>query len=647
MPESLESASERDTHGHPVMAGGRPAAPTDGSSAPELGPRTQIAPSAPLTTGARIHRRLRRYTATARDLALTRATVRSSGWDAITVARHQGGRAQRYELTDPGAEVMISPHTLVVRVPDAAALARLAMSAVVQGRTWRLQVRLERSPRWVTVGARPANVDVDLREMSWHRRGSEVELRYAWSRPRDVSLALHDALRALLRTRQWDQTGGPVFVSNRESWLAGRTTWPQGQLSGEEYRVGADEEARLLGPFQPPPPALVPFQWPLIISIANPHGRVLAGTAASYRGVAGPRRLTLHSEHGATKLVLDGTESPEGAVAASKLEKYAVISFDEPFERDPFVVHAVRTLAAGGVVFAARDHAVRAELEDLGLIAVADPNMITDLPGYRLSVLASRRAMISGDPALRSTALGSSGGLPLPTVSAVVASRRKDGIGECIRYLAGQTYPALEVVVGTHGYTPDEEAVERWRAALRAPLRIVPLPADLTLGEVLGRLSRIADGELITKVDDDDHYGPDHVTDLVLAWHSSGADLVAKGARFVHLPDLDCTVDRGWAAPEAFDVTPAGGTLMLSRGALAQAGGWSASSRHVDSDLTTRVRVSGGVTYRTHGLEYVYVRRTGGHTWETTLDKLTGQVRQVYKGLPREIIHPATDGIPP
>jgi hypothetical protein len=328
-------------------------------------------------------------------------------------------------------------------------------------------------------------------------------------------------------------------------------------------------------------------------------------------------------------------------MAADKFEKYAVVSFDAPVEQDPFIAHALRVLAATGVVFAAQDREVFASLEELGLVTVADPSAVTDLSGYRLSVDASRRAMINGDPALRATALAGNGRLRLPTVSVVMPSRRLDGIGECIGYLGAQTYPAFEVIVGTHGYVADQDVAERWSAALRAPLRVVSLPARLTLGEVLGRLTRMADGELITKVDDDDHYGADHLTDLMLAWHSSGADLVAKGARFVHLPDFDCTIDRGWAAPEGFNVTPAGGTLMLARSTLTQAGGWSESSRHVDSDLLARVRDRGGVTYRTHGLEYVYVRRTGGHTWETTMDELTGQVRQVYEGLPQEIIHPA------
>ncbi len=647
MPESLESASERGVEDPLASAGdGRPGSTGDGSPAP-AGPLPQITPSPQLTARARVRRRLRRYTATARELALTRATVRASGWDAVTVARYHGGRPLRYELTDPRAEVTLSAHTLVIELPDAAALARLAMSAVVKGRTWRLQVRLRRSPRWVTVGARPMQLDLELGEVSWRRRGSGVELRYVWSRPRDIPAALDEALRALLRVRQWDHVAGPVFVNTREAWLAGLTTWPQSQLSGEHCRVGADEQGRPLGPFLRPPAVNVPFQWPLITASANPHGRVLTGSASRYRGVAAARRLTLQSERGATKLVLDAAESPESVVAAAKFEKYAVVCFDAPVEQDPFVSHALRMLAAGGVVFAAQDQEVRVRLEDLDLVTVADPSEVTDLAGYRLSVAASRRAMISGDPALRATALGGGSRLRLPAVSVVVASRRLDGISECIGYLAAQTYPAFEVIVGTHGYVADEDAAERWRAALHAPLRIVSLPARLTLGEVLGRLTRMADGELITKADDDDHYGADHLTDLMIAWHSSGADLVAKGARFVHLPDFDCTIDRSWAAPEGFNVTPAGATLMLSRSTLAQAGGWSESSRHVDSDLLARVRARGGVTYRTHGLEYVYVRRTGGHTWETTMDELTGQVRQVYEGLPREIIHSAPDGVTP
>jgi hypothetical protein len=200
----------------------------------------------------------------------------------------------------------------------------------------------------------------------------------------------------------------------------------------------------------------------LITAVTNPHGRVLAGSAARYRGVAGARRFTLRSQRGATKLVLDATESLENALAASKIEKYAVVSIDTPIEPNLFLVHALRMLGACGLVFAARDPNVRAMLDDLALVTVDDPGAVVGLAGYGLSVAASRQSMISGDPALRSTALGHGTRLRLPTVSVVVASQRPDTIGECIADLAAQTYPTCEVIVGTHGYTASTETAHRW-----------------------------------------------------------------------------------------------------------------------------------------------------------------------------------------
>lgn len=52
--------------------------------------------------------------------------------------------------------------------------------------------------------------------------------------------------------------------------------------------------------------------------------------------------------------------------------------------------------------------------------------------------------------------------------------------------------------------------------------------------------------------------------------------------------------------------------MLLGRADLARVGGWSHSSRHVDTDLLARIRSAGGLVYRTHAMEYVYVRRDTG-----------------------------------
>ena len=219
-----------------------------------------------------------------------------------------------------------------------------------------------------------------------------------------------------------------------------------------------------------------------------------------------------------------------------------------------------------------------------------------------------------------------------------MASKRADDVVHCLADLARQTYSRFEVLLGTHGYSLAPDTLADLRERLPVPLRTVDIDAHHTLGEALGILTRRADGEFVAKVDDDDRYGPEHLTDLIIAGRTSGADLVAKSARFVHLADSEVTIDRTWAATEAYDVMPAGGTFLTSRGVLQAAGGWSTAPRHVDADLLARIRSAGGVTYRTHGLGYVYYRRSDGHTWQADPGDLLDHGEVLYDGLPEGIL---------
>lgn len=561
--------------------------------------------------------------------------VRLAGPDAVRVRRFPG-RFRWYRLDAAQSRYGLRGGTLRLRLPDPSALARLAASGLLVGEVRRLEVRLAAVPDWLRNGVRPAPLARTLRSFRWRRRGRSLAVGLVWSRPREVSQALSEVLASVLRARAWDQASGPVYGLDRTAWLSGGTSWPVGRLVADPPRPDLDPAGRPVGPYLPlaQPAAVLPA--PVVTAVANPYGRRLVGAAARYR-LAGSelwdvtgrviRRLVDHS-------------APESATLSEKLSKYAVVTVDSPVTGDAPLCDALRGLAACGVVFAAVDPMVRAGLDALDLVTVTDPDEVDDLRGYGLSVAAAREAAIRGDAALRRTTLAGDGTVSLPAVSVLLASMREEHIETCLGYLAAQDYPSLEVLVGLHGYDVPPPVRDRWRTLLPCPLRVLPFDADRPFGAVLGELSRAADGDLVTKVDDDDHYGRHHVTDLVVAWHTSGADLVGKGARFVHLPERDETIDRTWTAPEVSNVTPAGGTMLLSRGALASAGGWSHSSRHVDADLLDRVRSSGGLVYRTHGLEYVYVRRGSGHTFVTETDRLLAEGKRTYQGLPDQIIRP-------
>jgi hypothetical protein len=219
-------------------------------------------------------------------------------------------------------------------------------------------------------------------------------------------------------------------------------------------------------------------------------------------------------------------------------------------------------------------------------------------------------------------------GFQPPPVSALLVSRRPGNVARAVAALAAQTYPELEIVVGLHGIDAPADL-----AAGDRPLQVVALAAELSFGEALAAVTMAARGSLVTKVDDDDRYGPEHVWDLVLARHYSGATVAGKAAEFVYLAPYGATIRRRMATELYTDVV-AGGTLLLSRGDLEAVGGWRPLARSVDRALLDRVLSAGGLVYRTHAFGFVYTREAEGHTWDPGMRYFLRNPHRHWSGLP-------------
>ncbi|HEY7222781.1 MAG TPA: glycosyltransferase [Micromonosporaceae bacterium] len=278
-----------------------------------------------------------------------------------------------------------------------------------------------------------------------------------------------------------------------------------------------------------------------------------------------------------------------------------------------------------------------------GIITSPAPDAATDPVQWEISSIAQRRAAMRGHDAalVRTPATLATG---LPTVTAVVVSRRPHYVPRVLEYLAAQTYPRLEVVLAMHGVdldAPAQAAVD----SLTLPVQTLALPADLNLGQALAEATLLARGSLLTKVDDDDRYGPEHVWDLVLARRYSGATLVGKIAEFVHLATHEVTVRRRMTS-EIYTTTVAGGTILISRGDLEDLGGWRPVPRSVDRALLDRVRRANGLIYQTHGFGYIYTRHGEGHTWDPGVAYFLTDPVGKWPGLPPYAEFEArTDGV--
>jgi hypothetical protein len=194
-----------------------------------------------------------------------------------------------------------------------------------------------------------------------------------------------------------------------------------------------------------------------------------------------------------------------------------------------------------------------------------------------------------------------------PSVSMVLVTNRETHLHTIVESLSRQTYPNLELVLLTHGFELDSH-IGAHLSELPFPALTRGLPDTLNLGEVLTVASSLASGELITKIDDDDFYGPEHIWDLVTARMFSGAQLVGKALDNIYLAGVNVTVFRPTYAAEKYAKFVAGGTLLISQADLHEVGGWRPVPKSVDLALIERVIEHGGLIYRTHGHGYIYVR---------------------------------------
>ena len=302
---------------------------------------------------------------------------------------------------------------------------------------------------------------------------------------------------------------------------------------------------------------------------------------------------------------------------------------------------AVAALAASGAVVHLSDGGV----EVAGLLGerlfalVTDPRIETASEAEReaLSVEMRREALRTHSLRARARQLCEAASLNvggLPRVSVLLATRRPDRVAEAIASVTAQTYPCVELVLAAHGDGFDRARLEALASDSGTDARVLLVPAGRVLGEVLNEALEHSRGELITKFDDDDFYGPEHIWDLVLAHEYSRASLVGKAAEYVYLEGADRTLRRFRGGAERFGskLTLAGGAMIIARSDLDAVVGWQPVPSGVDRALMKDVVDGGGQLYRTHGRGYLLVRHARGHTWEADDEYFLEQAVEVRDG---------------
>ncbi|MGO2608643.1 MAG: glycosyltransferase, partial [Brachybacterium tyrofermentans] len=125
-----------------------------------------------------------------------------------------------------------------------------------------------------------------------------------------------------------------------------------------------------------------------------------------------------------------------------------------------------------------------------------------------------------------------------------------------------------------------------------------------------------ADGEVLSKMDDDDLYGEHYLQDLLRAREFSAADVVGKHAHYMYLAGTDATLLRFPWMEHRFTDRVMGPTITAGRDVFT-AHPFADLSRGEDTAFLDSVVAASGRIYSADRFSFTQMRHgaSGGHAW--------------------------------
>ncbi|QQQ64246.1 glycosyltransferase [Paenarthrobacter ureafaciens] len=224
----------------------------------------------------------------------------------------------------------------------------------------------------------------------------------------------------------------------------------------------------------------------------------------------------------------------------------------------------------------------------------------------------------------------------LPSASALVPTIRPRQLEHVFKTVGSQVGVDLELVLLTHGFEVQPSRVralaERYGVARYQLLRA---PKEATLGECLNMCVRASSGEVLTKMDDDDYYGPNYLQDMLHALNYSNADVVGKLAHHMHFSATNATVLRMPHMEHRTSRMVMGPTMTAHRQVF-ETHPFESRNRGEDTAFLKSVTTAGLTIYSADRFNFCQMRQGHGHTWDVTDEELAALGEVKFFGDPRE-----------
>ncbi|WP_449373282.1 glycosyltransferase family protein [Arthrobacter psychrolactophilus] len=223
-----------------------------------------------------------------------------------------------------------------------------------------------------------------------------------------------------------------------------------------------------------------------------------------------------------------------------------------------------------------------------------------------------------------------------PSVSALVSTIRPDQVEQVFKTLASQVGVCAQLVLLTHGFELEEiELIRLQNTYALADVVVLTAGRDISLGACLNRCVAASSGQVLTKMDDDDHYGPNYLSDQLHALDYSRADIVGKQAHYMYLAASNATVLRFGHKEHRYTDFVMGPTIMGHRRVFIESP-FPELGIGEDTGFLRNARDTGFQIYSSDRFNFYQVRSGNGHTWQANDAEMLASGDVKFYGSPND-----------
>lgn len=207
-----------------------------------------------------------------------------------------------------------------------------------------------------------------------------------------------------------------------------------------------------------------------------------------------------------------------------------------------------------------------------------------------------------------------------PLVSIITCTNRPHMIDRIVENITRQNHPNCELILVLQNFTTvrREELLQKLKCTksnLKRIEVIVENLQEITLGERFNRATKLAQGEYIAKMDDDDFYFENYLSDMLIPFSFGDYALVGKKELFMYLSGSETLIKR-YTGHRHREVDFVAGPTFVCKRELFNIYKFKESNRGEDTFFIEILKKDGKKIYATDPFNFIGYRGSSTeHTW--------------------------------